>query len=598
MAGLVSIIKNQNNDGAEYLGQMLSMWGGACWKTIEPEALSREKDPMVIVPPGVEPGTDAIKSRLGEGAHIIFITPSRELLKELGIDYLIQYGDPDRIGYIRQVRPLLGTFSWYAVPIVGRRMLSIEKHYSNPDHQAHLPAQARVWAYMYEMESQNIDRPAVWTLPVGGGKITVFAYDLVECFRDLRQGRPEFADWRPAYDDICRASHLVGPDWETEYHGAQLPLADFHPMLLVRLIEQDLPVPLPRFWQLPGFAQSAILVSGDEDNGDPQCNEEICSFLDTVDGHIVIYIVIQGTHTTPEQIRRWMSRGHSFSVHPYPVIAGESGMAPSGDVLKKLEACVEEFKKRYQLPIRTIRNHRVFWKGYTDVPRLWERLGIEMDCDYNREGSLAGRSLAGCFLTPPGALPVPFLDEKFARINVLQQPCHFGDGSINAEGTREERYTADYFETFAESLIHHALKPLGIPFSVCFHPINYHKYAQEAEQRFLRKAKSLGAILISDYDWLDFWQMRATWELTGYRHENSKVAFTFSGTAPSKNLVISLPAAYNDRERGEITVNGKNAETVPVGHFGMERILVGLPDGHNNIEMNIQLRKESEHGGH
>jgi hypothetical protein len=594
---MISLLKDRKSDKAEYLGQMLSMWGAAAWEIIEPEALLQDKNPIVIVPSGVEPRTDLIKSRLKEGSHFIFITPSRELLKEMGIDYLIQYGDPDRIGYIRQVRPLLGTFSWYAIPIVGRRMLSTEKHYSNPDHQVRLPAEARVWAYMYEMESENIDRPAVWTMPVGGGKITVFAYDLVECFRDLRQGRPKFADWRPAYDDICRASHLVGPDWETDFHGAQLPLADFHPMLLVRLIEQEIDIPLPRFWQLPGFAQSAILVSGDEDNGDPQYNEDICSFLDTIDGHILIYIEMQGTQTTPEQIRQWMDRGHSFSVHPYPVLKGESGLAPSGDVLKKLEACVEEFKKRYQLPIRTIRNHRVFWKGYTEVPRLWERLGIEMDCDYNREGSLAGRSLAGCFLTPPGALPISFLDEHFSKIKVLQQPCHFGDGSINAEGTREERYTAEFFETFADSLISHALKPLGIPFSVCFHPINYHRYAEKAEQRFLLKAKSLGAILISDYDWVDFWQRRASWRLVDYHRSNSQVHFKFAGNKPSKQLSISLPESYNDEQVCEISIDGKKLEVAPVSHFGMKRILIGLPDGCTEIEMTVSLRKESDHVG-
>ncbi len=585
---MISLVKDRKTDKAEYLGRMLSMWGTACWEVIEPEALPQDKNPFIILPPGVEPEVSSIKSRLKEGCHLILITPSRELLKELGIDYLIQYGDPDRIGYIRQVRPLLGTFSWYAVPIVGRRMLSVEKHYSNPDHQVRLPSEARVWAYMYEMETLNIDRPAVWTLPIGGGKITVFAYDLVECFRDLRQGRPKFTDWRPAYDDICRAAHLVGPDWETDFHGVQLPLADFHPMLLVRLIEQETDIPLPRFWQLPGFTQSAILVSGDEDNGDPQFNEEICSFLDTVNGHIVIYIVIQGTQTTPQQVRQWMSRGHSFSVHPYPILQGESGWAPCGDVLRKLEICVEEFKKRYQLPIRTIRNHRVFWKGYTDVPRLWERLGIEMDCDYNREGSLAGRSLAGCFLTPPGALPIPFMDEHFSKINVLQQPCHFGDGSINAEGTREERYTAEFFETFAESLIDHALKPLGIPFSVCFHPINYHQYAKEAEQRFLRKSKSLGAILISDYDWVDFWQMRESWKLMDFRRDGSQVQYRFTGNTPSKQLSISLPGNGSK----EVLVNGKKAEGIPIRHFGTQRFLVGLPDGYTEINMILKEEKE------
>ena len=98
-----------------------------------------------------------------------------------------------------------------------------------------------------------------------------------------------------------------------------------------------------RFWQLPGNSRSVILISGDEDNADPACNETICSFLESLDAAMTIYILMEGTATTPEQMQDWIRRGHRFSVHPYPKSKDDAAWVPRGDVLKKIERCFSEF---------------------------------------------------------------------------------------------------------------------------------------------------------------------------------------------------------------------------------------------------------------
>lgn len=577
----ICVLKDSKNDSAEYLVEMLALWGAVGARVCELDEGAESND-SIIVPSGVMTEVESLRTALSAGAHLILIAPQPDLLEGLGVGFSLEYKEDETLSLLRLVSPLLHTFSHHPLPVLGRRAESRETMF---------PKGTTVWGYMYTGRALLNSQPALWSIPVDRGKVTVFGYDLVECYRNLRQGPPKNAGtWVPR-DDNDRAAFIFGEEWLREFESANLPLADFHPMLLLRLIEEGLEIPSARLWQLPGFEQSAVLVSGDEDWSTPQDNEEICAFLNTIGGNMTIYIIPWMTQCEKKHLKPWMEQGHSFSVHPYPTEDLERATGDFEEYRDYIRRAVETFKENFGLPVRSLRNHRLYWSGYTDLPELWQELGIEMDCNYGYNFMPGGYS---CFFSAPAAsLPISFLDSNFHRINVLQHPCHMGDDtSFHPESEFSLKLTPEATEAYAEVLVENTLKPLGIPFGVCFHPCNYTSFAGEAERRFLNKAKSRGSILLSDTNWLDFWQMRRSWKLAAVERSEATVSYSFAGTVASSGLSVSLPAEYGGVCVGSVVVGGEEAKVRKIKHFGQERILVALPDSSTSAKVTVSFRRE------
>ncbi|MGW8182249.1 MAG: hypothetical protein ACWGQW_26265, partial [bacterium] len=165
------------------------------------------------------------------------------------------------------------------------------------------------------------------------------------------------------------------------------------------------------------------------------------------------------------------------------------------------------------------------------------------------------------------------------------------DTSFHPDSEFSLKLSPESTEAYAEALVENTLKPLGIPFGVCFHPVNYTSFAGEAERRFLVKAKTRGAALISDTNWLDFWQMRRSWRLTFVEQVEGTVSYSFMGNTPSRKLSVSLPTEHNGRRICEILVEDEKAEVMKIKHFGQERILVALPDAITSAKVTVSLRE-------
>jgi hypothetical protein len=580
----VFILQDSGNDQAEYLDEMLALWGGAGATVGEQEEIPGDAA-AVIVPAGYSGDWVALKSLLDGGAHLLLITPSSGALCSLGLDRTeMDFGDDGSLAALRLVRPLLHRFSHYSLPVLGRRTQNAQQGAGTAP-----PPDSVVWAYLYENSRTPGARPGVWTVPAGRGQVTVFAYDLVDCYRNLRQGRPENAGrWCPRSDND-RASSLFGPDWARDFESRNMPLADFHPMLLLRLIEHHRDVALPRIWQLPGLHQSAVLISGDEDGAEIEEIEKINAFLDGLGATMTHYIMPGLTKCNADHLQAWQERGHGFSVHPYPNDEYAESHDPFSVCAVEIERDVVEFRARFGQATRTVRNHRLFWSGYMDVPRLWQRLGIEMDCNYGY--NVSTRRYSDFFSTPPACLPISFLDENFRRIDVLQQPCHLGDDvAFNPDPKSDYtiRLTPEAVGAYAGSLFEETLRPLGVPFAVCFHPGNFAGYANAAERTLLERAASYGAALISVTRWLDFWKTRRAWKLEDMESTDHATTFRFAGEVPAHDLSVSLPARHNAGRIGPVTVNGETAEVSRIDHFGEERILARLPEGALQAEFVVE----------
>lgn len=575
---MIRIAPTPDNDIDRYLGEMLNVWGLAAWQI--GDAAQTPDAQTIVAHRDAEVAATELKALLRRGGHVVLIAPGEALFASLGIDCSPSYADDGGIEHLRLSQPLLGTFSHYPIPIVGERAVASGRHYASGEVATSVPPEAQVAAYLYEAGSFEHERPAVWSMPAHGGHVTVFSFDLARCFRDSRQGRPRFAGWRPVYDDICRPSSLFGPDWPRAARTAHQPVTDFLPMLLVRLIEQRLAYPCPRFWQLPGVSDSAMLLSGDEDGATTADIDEVFSFMESLGACMTIYVYMQQIQPGEADRQRWKEAGHAFSAHPYPTWPGitDREISPGGDVLAGLARSVEKFKKMFDLPVPLVRNHRVYWSGYCDVARLWESLGVEMDVNYAY--NFADRDFSSGFKTPASALPTKFMDERDGLVDVYQQPVQGGDDADFGPAPKGRALSAGSFAAFGRAVIDNTLKPLGLPFAYIYHPQNFASYAGQQLRAFLKTAHASGCLMLSDHQWLDFWKSRSTWRVAESQRRDEKIRYTLRGSASDQKVAVSLPASTRS-----ITLDGRPVEPVAREHFGLARLLVELPAGCGEVTL-------------
>ena len=579
---MIRILADRDADRGRYLGEMLSLWGVNGWMITDDAPASDEGPIVVLVPPGVVPPRSALQSTTDSGGHLILVAPEPATCDGLDLDCEATYGDDGDLSFLRLNVPLLHSYSHHSIPVLGRRAPARGAHYQASDFRRGIPDGARILACLFDPDQGLTDRPAIWTVPRGRGSVTVLAYDAVACYRNLRQGSPACAGWRPAFDDICRPAYLFGPRWRATFQSGHLPLADFHPMLLVRLVEQLLDVPMPRFWQLPGTCRSAILVSGDEDGVGPQCTEEICSFVESLGGKFTSYILMETTSTTPDQVRSWIDRGHGFSVHPYPNVPGDFSRIVATNPIEALASCVDQFRRRFELPTPNVRNHRLYWSGYADIPRRWNELGVAMDVNYI-SGTLT-RSFESYYSAPAAALPIPFADESFRIIDVLQQPVASNDDAdFGPSLPKSKCLSPESFEAYGEALLARTLEPFGLPFAYIFHQGNFATYAGEAERRFLRLAHRRSAALMSDHEWLEFWQARQRWRIGSMEATDQGWRYRLEGARGAHPVSVSLPVNWRERPLTRVEVDGASVEPPQIDHFGEQRILIQLPEGADEV---------------
>ncbi len=260
-------------------------------------------------------------------------------------------------------------------------------------------------------------QPGIVHCQVGQGEAIFFAYDLPHAIARLRQGNPAHADLCYAgLDGIYRPSELFVGQLDVEQ--MLLPQADLQTALLARCIEQL--APRPRLWYYPEANQrSAVIMTSDDDWSTVEQFEALLVGLRQRQATCTFYMVPE-SKISRQQMDRWETEGHTFSVHPALEADIHSYLAKDQPQSTLVEAMLRANVTRHQRELgrtpHTIRQHAVRWLGYVDAARILADLGIQMECNYISVHPFSLGYMAG------SGRPLPFVDEQGNLIHCYQQP--------------------------------------------------------------------------------------------------------------------------------------------------------------------------------
>lgn len=542
-------------DGSAYLAEILHAFG-LCFAergTKEQADLTRD---LLLLPRGADAA--GIESFLQVGGSAIAIQPGDQVLRLTGLERLRETDLPTRLRLTQPVCPAvrgeplwtLGTVHWYT-PKPGPNVIG----------------------YITDPTQLSVETPAAIECGVGAGRLVVFAYDPAGCIARLRQGDPKRANFIPPGQNTPRATFLqcANPPADTFWR----PTADLHARVFCAIVERLLQrwAPVPTLWHLPDSKSAIVLFSGDEDGGTQEANDRQMHDLESVGGVMSLYVIPDGTSITRDCIAEFTRRGHTISVHPNLVpVAGE----PPEAQVAVAEKQIRLFQERFQWPVRTLRNHCYMWPGYLDLPELWERLGVGMDC--NTTATLYGLSSEyGPYVNIHAAVPLRYMREDGRLIDVFQQPTHIND-DLAAHPTTDHslKYAPGEFDQVVQRILDDVMQFYPGPVCANFHPCNYVEFSGEHGRALMRRAYECGLPIWSLDQWNDWWRARSTWRITNHERHEGQVWLTLQGKC-CPGLSVRIPQGSVSASLSEIQINGTSVEAKVVPHDGGTAVELRLP---------------------
>lgn len=495
----------------------------------------------------------AVISYVEQGGRLVAIRPQRQLADLFGL------GSSSTMTDRAYVLPLDGTPIGAGVP--------------HEPIQTHLPADnyfpnaGTTVAQLYGDAKSPSSFPAIIHRDYGAGQIVIFAYDIAQAISRIRQGDPDRVGGRGmAMGSPYRNSDLlVGYTDPACWH---LPQADIHAMLLGNAINLLARHPQPRLWYFPTpEIKSVLILDSDDDWSRPEHFDALINGVERHGGHITIYLMLspnRPTVVTPEQVADWRSRGHSFGVH-------HDAYDPSYDGADEEETLEDAVRTQHAAFLEQFggvpaanRNHCAAWNGYVDLPKLYEELGIGMDLNTISHGQGVWLS----YLSGSGR-PMRFVDLDGRVIDVFQQLTQAYDdmsvmGMLSADPAGEAAAT--------RRLMEDKINTYFSPLSMLSHPVSFHSYSQEYQERCWAAARELGMPIWSAAEWAEFVRARDAARIHDVQRTSDGLQLSITGRSPQGSLTLMLP--IDSTKINEITVDGQSATLVDQPAFGWDYALV------------------------
>ncbi|MEE2828979.1 MAG: hypothetical protein VX498_07315 [Myxococcota bacterium] len=275
------------------------------------------------------------------------------------------------------------------------------------------------------------------SLVLRSGRNSVFSIDLSGWLRDLRQGDASLSGMDrdgihgPKPNDL-RPFPWASPLWRTP--GAEL----WTEVLIGELQAGALQVgpALPRLWALPSAAPSALILTSDQDFGEPTWIESILVRVEDRGGEMSVMSTAwtRQTNSAPvdasggsflagSALSRARAWGHGIGLHP-----NGAGLGAPSSVVESIRLADRLGRVNEGDSLRVVRNHYLLWWDYEEPMQLYADLNYWMELNFV---SIEPRFRGPGFLFG-SARPARFVGSR-SILPVLSQPTQIEDDVLTSD---------------------------------------------------------------------------------------------------------------------------------------------------------------------
>ncbi len=510
---------------------------------------------------------DRLAAYVKAGGRLIALRPSRLVALALGL------APTSTVVHPAYVRPLPGNAISAGVPHE-----SVQTHVPVDNYEPlQLPEGTQEIARTFADAGVETSYPAALHFPLGKGQVVAFGYDLAQAVALIRQGNPVHYGWRtlgfgnPYRPNEFYSSHL-------DKRRMHLPQADIHTMLLGNAVNAIAKHPQPRLWYYDTpDTKSMVVLDSDDDYSPLEAFEALMDSVEAHDGHITIYLMLgpsKYTIATPERVAGWRARGHSFGIHHNafdPHYADEEQDAVMEEIVRR---DTDYFREHYGGDtVIANRNHCLGWKGYVDLPRIYEDVGVVLDTNVL---SIHDQWLQ---YTNGSGHPGKFVDTDGDVIQVYQQLTQaYDDASVKAklssdpvgEAKRTRQVMVDKKERYFS------------PLTMLSHPVSFYTYSGAYQNQCWDYANELGLPIWSAFEWADFVRARDRAQVAHSAWDDGSFSCQVAGSSPSGSFTLMVPLQNGETPRA--SVDGESVDVSLQEAYGWTYALVPVPISSNGPE--------------
>jgi len=476
-------------------------------------------------------------------------------------------------------------------------------------------AGAVTYAQLYRDASTVTSYPAV----VGDatGKAVAFTYDLATNIVYTRQGNPANADQVygnplvsqggiPGTWDITDPSEpppfrttslfqlsndLTQPAW-IDRDRIPIPQADEQQRLFARLVRYLVTPakPLPQLWYFPGTAKTVLIVTSDSHANGTVAHEKVLTDVNANGGKVTFYIS-NGNPPTDIEAQTWLAQGHSIGLHPYPYKLDPYPPYNITTLDQGYFVYDSWFSNTFSfVPSRTVRHHRLAWKGWTDAVDLAVSYGMKLDANFYHWGKWLQKTDSTWphgYITGSGQ-PMKFIRADGTILDYYQQLTQLVDEHlIIGAGFGWENLDGAQATLVSQQMIDSSLGGDYAALMAQFHVDYYFGDSEVWAEQTMQYAKLRGVPIWSADQWLTFTETRHDANYADIAWNAGASILTFNMTAaanPNVNLTTMLPL-YEGRDVKTITVDGAATSFSTQLIKGVAYAFVTVPAGNHSFSV-------------